>query len=328
MGMDCLMTVYRKGKESNYWVRLNSGTPYNASTKRGGFQALEDWGTGLGESISQVSSGILGTNFMAKRDVIKSLFDINGDGVIDDVIRSGPFRRGDYEVRLNPGGKSHLLTTVTLPTGGTIDFEYRPASQFDNSYVIIETGKSKQRLPFPMWVVTKVITEDKITKVTSDDLIDQFQRVETGYIYRGGYYYSHLGEQESEREIYKEFRGFREVVEKDPSGAYTINRFFQDDDRWGNIKLIERYAADKKLIHREEYTYRTTDFSSLGDRWQGKFVFLENETSTLFDGSLQFLFEIEPVGSDEIESLDQGIISSSLVSKWEFSAEIGGSRKI
>ena len=54
-----------------------------------------------------------------------------------------------------------------------------------------------------------------------------------------------------------EFRGFRQITQTGPTGAYTVTNFRQDDYVWGKIASTKRYDASDALIVGTEYFYST-----------------------------------------------------------------------
>ena len=97
---------------SNLLVRLNTGS---------GFGPVEDWGTMQGTGIRDTQGGT----------TVHDLIDINGDGLVDDVYRSGPARgqgykpRNHYLVRLNTGSGFGPVQSWGDGLGGTLHDSYR-----------------------------------------------------------------------------------------------------------------------------------------------------------------------------------------------------------
>ena len=219
--------VYRYSS-GNYEVRLNTGS---------GFAAMQSWGTGLVGNISQSTH--------------KSLIDINGDGLVDDVHR---YHTENYEVRLNSNAGRDLLEKVTLPAGGSIAYGYSSSTQFDNKDLA-----GKERLPFSMWLVTSVTTDDGLGQQSTDT-----------YSYKGGMYCRPTCE----------FRGFREITETDPSSAYTVTTFRQEDGVWGKVAGTDHYDSSDNRLQASSSTYAVIDQGD-GVLWPR----LENEASFQYDGA-------------------------------------------
>ena len=209
----------------HYLVRLNTGS---------GFGPVQSWGEGLGRTLDDSYRGA----------VSHTLMDINGDGLVDDVQRvpghrmissarrNVPYPK-DYEVRLNQAGPPALLSMVQLPTGGRITYEYGVSTQFDNTDY---TGTP--RLANKIRVVTAITRDDAMGGESTSHIR-----------YRGGLY-----------EGYPtcEFRGFREVIITDATGAKTVSTYLQDDACWGHADTTSRFDVDGALLSvaQSEWTYR------------------------------------------------------------------------
>ena len=211
----------------HYLVRLNTGS---------GFGPVQSWGDGLGSTLHDSYQGT----------VSHTLMDINGDGLVDDVQRvpgtrlMSSARRNvkypkNYKVRLNQAGPPALLTMVQLPTGGRIEYEYGVSTQFDNTDY---TGTP--RLANKIRVVTTIKRDDAMGSVSTSRLA-----------YRGGLYESYPK---------CEFRGFREVIVTDGTGARTISTYLQDDACWGHTDTTTRLSTGGAVVSvtESEWTYRDT----------------------------------------------------------------------
>ena len=230
----------------HYLVRLNTGS---------GFGPVQSWGTGLGRGLSSAYRG----------QKTNSLMDINGDGLPDSVFRSyratGP--RGnsrvaqDYQVRLNQAGPPSLLSMVQLPEGGRITYEYGVSTQFDNTDY---TGTP--RLSNKIRVVTAITRDDALAGVHTSRIT-----------YRGGLY-----------EGYPtcEFRGFREVVVTDATGAKTRTSYLQDDIGWGNANSKARLNAAEDLLSLTESEW---SFRAIDEQRGIVFPYVERERTSTYDGA-------------------------------------------
>ena len=260
-GDGLLDDVYRQRQGStrgykpldHYLVRLNTGS---------GFGPVQSWGEGLGSTLHDSYRGT----------VSHTLLDINGDGLVDDVQRVpgtrliSSARRNvkfpkDYEVRLNQAGPPALLTTVQLPMGGRIEYEYGVSTQFDNTDY---TGRP--RLANKIRVVT-AITRDDAMGSTSTSRIS----------YRGGLY---------EGFPKCEFRGFREVTVTDATGAKTLSTYLQDDACWGHSNGSQRFSPDNTLMSatESEWTYRAIQLPT-DDQPGIVFPYVETARTKTFDGA-------------------------------------------
>ena len=239
--------------QDHYLVRLNTGS---------GFGPVQSWGDGQGRTLHDSYRGT----------VSHTLLDINGDGLVDDVQRVPGHRlvssarrnvkyAKDYDVRLNQAGPPALLTMVQLPTGGRIEYEYGVSTHFDNTDY---TGTP--RLANKIRVVTAIKHDDAMGSVTTSAMS-----------YRGGLY-----------EGYPkcEFRGFREVVVTDGTGAKTISTYLQDDACWGHADTATRMSAEGALmsVTESQWTYRDIQTASDG-RGQITFPYVALSRVHTYDGA-------------------------------------------
>ena len=230
----------------HYLVRLNTGS---------GFGPVQSWGTGLGQGLSSASRG----------HKTSSLMDINGDGLPDSVYRTwrSTGRRGnsrvaqDYQVRLNQAGPPSLLSMVQLPEGGRITYEYGVSTQFDNTDY---TGTP--RLSNKIRVVTAITRDDALGGAHTSRLA-----------YRGGLY-----------EGYPtcEFRGFREVVVTDATGAQTRSTYLQDDIGWGKANSKARLSAGGDLLSLTESEW---SFRAIDEQRGIVFPYVARERKSVYDGA-------------------------------------------
>ena len=188
-------------------VYRNSGSNYQVRLNTGsGLGPVLDWGTGV--SFRSYDQYVI----RAHEDfVYHSWLDINGDGLPDDVYR---YNTQEYQIRLNQFQKQRLLQTATVPSGGEISFDYVSSSEYDNTDT---TGS--ERMPISQWVVSSITMDDGLVDTHS-----------TSISYKGGLWDAGT----------REFRGFREITETDPTGAEKITTYLQDDDFRGLISSIEQ----------------------------------------------------------------------------------------
>ena len=223
--------VYLPAYNGGVWyVYLNTGTGFSSSAIT--------W--------SNVSTGGIGTGGDAPQawdanGTRVEMVDMNGDGLPDRVIRyPNPGLSTDYmQVQYNLGPYPDLLITASNGIGGSVGITYQPSTAFFNP------DSTFQKMSVPVYVVTAVTAND-----------GRGNSGTTSYDYSGGYY----------DHTYREFRGFYEVTETDPLGAYTINYFHQgggnswngssqgeyNDDlaKSGMPFRVESYGSDAKLYSR------------------------------------------------------------------------------
>ena len=256
-GDGLLDDVYRKQERipdglhvAYYRVRLNTGS---------GFGPVQDWGDGFGRTLS-------GSDGKGRNG--KQLMDINGDGLPDDVSRVPEYRMissarrnvpfpKPYEARLNLSGPPALLTMVQLPTGGRIQYQYGPSTQFDNTDY---TGTP--RLANKMWVVTKVTHDDALGTQSSSNIT-----------YRGGLY---------EGFPKCEFRGFREVSITNAMGAKSTTTYLQDDACWGHQSQQSLHDAEGMLLSTSESEWTYRDIEADGTI---VFPYVNRSLSKIYDGA-------------------------------------------
>ncbi|MCS7338415.1 MAG: FG-GAP-like repeat-containing protein, partial [Verrucomicrobiae bacterium] len=136
---------------------------------------------------------------------VKVMFiDMNGDGLLDRVKRSHQPSNKALRVQLSAGPFPDLLIGIDNGIGGTVTITYTNSTQFDNS------DGTRPRLPFPVQVVSSVTVDDGIRTAGT-----------TGYKYSGGYYDT----------VWREFRGFAIVTERDPLGVTNVTYFHQGGGR-------------------------------------------------------------------------------------------------
>ncbi len=121
-----------------------------------------------------------------------TLIDMNGDGLVDRVIRSLDGSGTNMVVQYNTGPFPDLLIGVANGIGGSVAIAYTPSSHWNNS------DGTRPRLPLPMYTVTS------ITEMNGGSTVQQWN-----YSYLGGLYDTH----------WREFRGFSEVTESYLNGT-------------------------------------------------------------------------------------------------------------
>ena len=163
--------------------------------------------------------------------------DANGDGMIDIIKKmSNHGDEADNGVYLNQGSVTDLLTSITLPTGGSIAIDYATPTPADNPSV-----------QFPIQVVAAVTTDDGLGN-----------SVTTTYDYAGGAYYGSTVEN-------RRFAGFSTITEttdhrsityyydQGTAGVQTIGKVIQTDyrDAMGNLQAtrFSPFAITDQFIY-------------------------------------------------------------------------------
>jgi RHS repeat-associated protein len=223
---------------------------YFPSTAYGGgdYTVFLNSGTGFGSGVtwSGVSIGSLGLGGDAPQawdsnGTRAEMIDMNGDGLPDRVMRyPNPGYASDYlEIQFNKGPFPDLLVTANNGIGGSIGVTYT------NSTIYFNPDSTFPRMPSPVYVVTSVTAND-----------GRGNSGTTSYAYSGPHY----------DHTFREFRGFYEVTETDPLGAFTFNYFHQGGgNSWNGSSLgeynddiaksgmpfrVESYGSDSKLYSR------------------------------------------------------------------------------
>jgi RHS repeat-associated protein len=132
---------------------------------------------------------------------ITTLMDINGDGLLDRVMKvyDNGFNNAStssnfFLVQLNNGPFPDLLTNVNNGIGGTLAITYKPSTAYDNSRVPGSPNLGSE-LPFIMQTVASVTEFDGVNPART-----------TGYGYAGGFYDG----------VRREFHGFALVTVTNP----------------------------------------------------------------------------------------------------------------
>lgn len=205
-----------------YKVQLNTGT---------GFGAVVDWTTldSQGATDDHWNNVFCLSSGGGYINTIGGLFDINGDGLPDRVMRKKDAPYDKFKVQLNKGPYPDLLSTVENGIGGSVIVAYKPSTQYTNNF-----------LPFPVTTVSSITSNDGMGNTST-----------TTYDYQGGFYSASL----------KEFRGFNKVTVTDPLGLKTITYFHQSGgtDDSANGEYQDQSSKAKKGI-----PYRTEVWGSDG----------------------------------------------------------------
>jgi len=175
---------------SSYMVYFNTGKGFNVSGVT--WSGVNTAGDGTSGWNNLQSWGQYGTKTM--------FIDMNGDGLVDRVIRNYTGASTSLLVQLNSGPFPDLLTGVLNGLGGLVTVAYTNSAVFNNS------DGTRPRLPTPVYVVTSVFASDGIRMSGT-----------TTYSYANGLYDT----------TWREFRGFGKVDETDPLGTKTVTYFHQ-----------------------------------------------------------------------------------------------------
>ncbi len=184
--------------------------------------------------------------------------DANGDG-LSDIVKGHP-DDGSYDtwtIYKNNGYASHLLSKVTTTQGGSLSFDYKASTTYDN------TGADSQSdLPFPMWLIDKKTENNGVAGSHGTNDI-------TTYFYQDGLY----DWQD------KEFRGFETVDENLPNATKKKYVFHQDDVLKGKFKELQIRDSQNNPQAESKQTWSTTVLNGVS------LVYLLSEKSYTYDGT-------------------------------------------
>lgn len=198
-------------------VQLNTGTKFIEPAVS--FGGIDSQGQNLWWGAS--------ANVDGSSDTPVDLVDMNGDGLVDRVMRKASSWGDGLQVQLSAGPVPDLMKRVENGIGGTLDVTYKPATEYDNTDA---NGEHLMRQPFP--TVSTTTRSDGMGNVAT-----------TTYDYEGGMY--------SYED--KEFRGFHKVTETDPLGLKTITFYHQGG---GVDGTLNGEVADAGSIGKKGYPYR------------------------------------------------------------------------
>lgn len=207
---------------TNFVVQLNTGAGFAPSTNWGPVSSQGDTGQ-YWNAISAVQDG----------HSYVDLFDINGDGLPDRVMRryTAPFDR--FKVQLNKGPFPDLLNAVSNGLGGRLSVAYVPSTTWDNRHTNWVNDSwnegAKSLLPFTVYTVREIAACDGLGDANH-----------TLYTFKGGYFDPNK----------REFRGFALAEVTDPLGARSLTYSHQsggrDDSTLG--EYLDQNAIAKKGI--------------------------------------------------------------------------------
>jgi RHS repeat-associated protein len=170
---------------SGYGVYYNTGS---------GFGPLSAWPI--------LGSGLYATSVSDQYGTYASVFDITGDGLPDQVVsyvdNPPPNNFWYWFIHPNLGPLPDLLQKVENGIGGTIEFSYKPSTEYPNNY-----------LPFVVQTASSIKTNDGNGVIST-----------TNYTYEGGYFSA------TERE----FRGFEYVKQTKPDQTTVETWYYTGSD--------------------------------------------------------------------------------------------------
>jgi RHS repeat-associated protein len=189
------------------------------------------------------------------RDRGVRLVDIDGDGMTDVVRSEGrEFSPDISRVYLNRGEVPDLLVQVTTPLGGTVNFDYKPSTAFDN------TGSDE--------IPDLAAVLQLVTRIEVDGGAEAGPPMVTTLAYAGG-----LFDAED-----RELRGFAEVTAT-RADRRTITHFHQDAARAGLV-------ADERVVTESNpaQCWSGTDNVYTSDPTPPYVVLLKSQVRLEYDG--------------------------------------------
>lgn len=185
------------------------------------------------------------------------IIDVDGDGLSDIVQTKYSGVTNTWNVYKNNGDAPKMLSSIILPQGGLINFDYIPSTTFDN------TGADDvSDLRSSMWLVQK--------KTESNGMVNSHQTVDiTTYTYKDGMY--DFGD--------KEFRGFNSVDEIASGSAKKKYVFNQDDALRGMLAEVQTRDLQDNPYVETENTWSSTSSNGI---YTAK---LDKETQYTYDGT-------------------------------------------
>ncbi|MBI4549941.1 MAG: VCBS repeat-containing protein, partial [Candidatus Omnitrophica bacterium] len=217
-----------------------------------GFSELRDWGP-VEIMISSHRYGFTRWTDLSGQIAV-DMADLDGDGLADRIQSAAG--NAAWKVQASRGPYPDLLQEIHNGRGGKTTVTFTPSTSFDN-----RDTEGKEKLPFPVQVVTQVAQED-----------GRGNSVATVYSYKGGLYDG------TERE----FRGFREVTVTDAGGTKTIHMFGQDGHQKGKLLAKEVRDAAGNLFSKEETVWE--DAHPWGESVDVHFVRVLQVDAFLYDG--------------------------------------------
>lgn len=224
---------------NRFVVQLNHGSGFSPPTNLWFDPNFNSQGSSTIQGNSPRSQG----GFQAIQ-TITDVLDINGDGLMDRVMRkaAAPYNRQFVEIAKGPF--PDLLCEVKNGMGGETRVEYTASTEYDNRD-IEWTGDpwsagAKSLLSQVIYTVSSITTEDGMTPAAT-----------TTYTYKNGYFDAPS----------REFRGFNLAIETDALGTETRTYFHQGG---GIDKSDEGEYQDDASVAKKGIPYRVEIWGSDG----------------------------------------------------------------
>ena len=241
-------------------VMLDESTAHNNNTSKGWLVYLNN-GRGFDTTPTNVSGiydqsclgnpndtpndrGWWGIESSWLGNMVVTLMDINGDGLLDRVmavdnnVTGGSFYTY-FLVQTNMGPFPDLLTNINNGIGGAIAVSYKPSTAYDNRKDPT-VANSASTLPFVQYTVATVTEYDGINPPRTNS-----------YSYGGGFYDG----------VRREFRGFAVVTNTDPTLRSTVTYFHTGGGR--NYSALGEYQ-DGGNFAKSGRAYRTESYGTDG----------------------------------------------------------------
>ncbi len=205
------------------------------------------------------------------------LSDMDGDGELDIVqsyrclVGAGCSSPGiDGIFPYTNSAVAPLLSTITLPEGGSYSVMYKPAQQYANG-----GGTHLNTTPYTIQTLNQITVNDGTNTAT------------TSYTYEGGKYFF-----DSADPVNRKFAGFHIVTKTDPAGNVTKTYYHQGDS---SDSTHGEYNDDYYKIGRpyrvEQYDNSNSLYAKVINKWDEysiatgtKFVKLTQSVASTYDG--------------------------------------------
>jgi RHS repeat-associated protein len=221
-------------------IMRNANSPYDR------FQVQLNTGSGFTNLVAwtplQSEAGTLNSSYncpaaKANGDYFVDLVDINGDGLLDRVMRKQNTPYDRFKVQLNSGPFPDLMSTVDNGIGGKVNVSYTPSTKYDNhdrpwSNDPWAAG-ALSTMPFAVYTVSTIVTFDGFDPINGDT---------NTYSYAGGVF------------VRRECRGFNRVTVTDGRGTKRVTHFHQGA---GTNDAVNGEWSDTNSFAKVGMPYRT-----------------------------------------------------------------------
>ncbi|MBI3317273.1 MAG: VCBS repeat-containing protein [Candidatus Omnitrophica bacterium] len=224
-------------------VQYHRGTGFTSLTN---FSNIEKMGTDAYFSHPRLSN--------ASGELFVDMADLDGDGLMDRI--QAEASNTTWKMQKNKGPYPDLLKEIGNGRGGKTLITYSPSTIYDNTDI-----SSKERLPFPIQVVSQVDQLDGVGNTYT-----------TTYSYKGGMYDS----------MEREFRGFREVTVTDAVSTQTIHTFDQSTCKKGKLLQKEVWGFVSGVLSR--FSKEVTTWDETHPYTGVHFAFVSQQDNYLYDG--------------------------------------------